>query len=94
MQSTREAIRRFITTNFYVVDPGRFGDDDSLLDGGLVDSTGVLEVVAFLEGELGIHVDDSEILPENLDSIAQIDAFVMRARARASPAQAPQAVHA
>ncbi len=78
MQTTLETIRSFITTNFYVVEPAKLRDDDSLLDTGIVDSTGVLEVIAFLEAEFGIHVDDSEIVPDNLDSIARIEAFVER----------------
>ena len=94
MPSTREAIRRFITTNFYVAEPERLGDDDSLLDSGLVDSTGVLEVIAFIEVELGIHVEDSEISPENLDSIARIHAFMTRAGGRPTGPEASQALHA
>jgi acyl carrier protein len=79
MQSTREAIREFITTNFYVADPASLDDGDSLLDGGIVDSTGVLELVAFLEERFGIRVEDRDIVPENLDSIEALEAFVVRA---------------
>ena len=78
MSSPRQTIREFIIGNFYVVDPDRLGDDDSLLDSGIVDSTGVLEVIAFLEETFGMRVEDAEILPENLDSIARIEAFVTR----------------
>ena len=78
---TRAKIRQFITTNFYVADASQLGDDMSLLDQGIVDSTGVLEVIGFLEKEFGITVDDAEILPENLDSIERIEAFVGRKKA-------------
>ncbi|MCP3369513.1 acyl carrier protein [Bradyrhizobium cajani] len=65
----KEQIRAFLTSNFYVSDIAALKDDASLLDHGIIDSTGVLEVVGFIETTFGIAVDDSEILPENLDSI-------------------------
>jgi acyl carrier protein len=71
-------VRSFVTTNFYVADPGALADDASLLDAGIVDSTGVLEVVQFLEADFGVKVEDHEIVPENVDSIARIAAFVKR----------------
>jgi acyl carrier protein len=73
-----EQVRKFITTNFYVDSADELLDEDSLLDRGIVDSTGVLEVIAFLEETFGISVEDSEMLPDNLDSIARIAAFVKR----------------
>lgn len=76
-----ESVRGFITSNFYVADPAAFGDEVSLLDSGVVDSTGVLEVVSFLEDQFGIQVKDDEMLPENLDSIAKITAFIARKQA-------------
>lgn len=78
MSTTIERVRAFITSNFYVPDKDALADDASLLDQGIVDSTGVLEVVSFLETELGIHVEDAEMLPDNLDSIARIAAFADR----------------
>ena len=51
-------------------------EDESLLDRGLIDSTGVLELVGFLERRYTISVDDRELIPDNLDSIARIVAFV------------------
>ena len=74
----KERVRKFITTNFYVMDPAALSDDASLLNLGIVDSTGVLEVISFLETEFGLAVDDAEIIPENLDSIGRISAFVSR----------------
>ncbi len=74
-------IRQFVLSNFYVADPGALRDDASLLDQGIVDSTGVLEVIGFLESEFGIQVKDEEMLPENLDSIASIAGYVARKRA-------------
>ncbi len=78
---TTPALRTFITTNFYVADPQALADEDSLLDAGIIDSTGVLDLIGFVESQFGIKVDDEEILPENLDSIAKLAAFVDRKRA-------------
>jgi acyl carrier protein len=71
-------IRGFIIDNFYVRDANALTDDVSLLDRGIVDSTGVLEVTTFLERQFGIAIADAEIVPENLDTIARIAAFISR----------------
>ena len=73
-----ESVRKFLTTNFYIADPDDLANDASLLGRGIVDSTGILEVVAFLESEFGVSVADEEMLPANLDSINNIAAFVQR----------------
>jgi len=78
MSSRKERVRGFITSMFFT-DPGTvLGEDDSLLQLQIVDSTGFLELVGFLESEFGIKVDDEEMLPENLDTLACIDAFLER----------------
>ena len=74
----RKQIRDFVTTNFYVADPSTLEDSTSLLDHGIIDSTGVLEVIMFVESAFGVTVEDAEMLPENLDSIERIAAFVER----------------
>jgi acyl carrier protein len=71
-------IREFLIENFYVTEPELLTDDASLLDLGIVDSTGVLEVIDFLEQELDVPVDDAEMRPENLDSIDNLVAFITR----------------
>lgn len=86
--NTAEKIREFITTNFYVADPAALSDDASFLDQGIVDSTGVLEVVTFLEDTFAIAVGDDELLPENLDSVRNLTAFVERKQSCARPARA------
>jgi acyl carrier protein len=85
MMSTKEStgmyteqIRGFLASNFYISNPAALEDDTSLLDQGIIDSTGVLEVIGFLEETFGIVVEDSELLPENLDSIQGIAHFVTR----------------
>lgn len=74
----REQIRAFLASNFYITNMGTLSDDASLLDQGIIDSTGVLEVVGFIEATFGITVEDNEILPENLDSIFGIAHYVAR----------------
>lgn len=76
--SFKPQIRQFITTNFYVIDPAGLTDEASLMEHGIVDSTGMLDLILFLEREFKIQVDDTEMLPENLDSIANLDAYVAR----------------
>jgi acyl carrier protein len=72
-------IRSFIADNFlFREDRSEFPDTESLLEAGLIDSTGVLELVAFLESEFRIQMADDDIVPENLDSIARIVTFVTR----------------
>jgi acyl carrier protein len=71
-------VRDFVTRNFFVSDATRLTDDASLLDLGVVDSTGVLETIGFIESEFGVSVEDDEIVPANLDSIGRIAAFVDR----------------
>lgn len=73
------AVRRFISENFVFRDDGdAIRDDCSLLDAGIIDSTGVLELVCFLETTFGVEVHDDEMLPENLDSILAIASYVGR----------------
>jgi acyl carrier protein len=77
-QEIAPRIRGYLVDSFLLGDDDGFGDDDSLLDGGIVDSTGVLEVVAFLEESFGISVDDEELVADNLDSVTALSAFVQR----------------
>jgi acyl carrier protein len=79
--SIREQVRQFITTNFYLPDPQALADTTSFLETGIIDSTGVLEIVGFLERDLGLQLRDNEIVPENLDSIASITKFIETKRA-------------
>ena len=74
----KEQIRAFVTSNFYVADPSALEDGASLLDRGIIDSTGVLEVIFFIEETFGFKVEYSEMLPENLESIDRIANFVAR----------------
>lgn len=74
------AIRDYIVTNFLFGDGAALSDDASLVEAGALDSTGVLELVAFIEEHFGIAIDDRDLVPENLESISRIAAFVTRRR--------------
>lgn len=80
----RATVRSLIEKNFYIPQDEALSDEDSLLDRGIIDSTGVLELISALEQEFGIEVGDDEIIPKNLDSIAHIEAFITRKRATAA----------
>ena len=74
---TERKVRKFIEDNFlFREDRAGIDDGESLIDAGLIDSTGVLELVAFLEGEFSLRMADAEIVPENLDSIRAIVRYV------------------
>ncbi|MGH3072203.1 MAG: acyl carrier protein [Gaiellaceae bacterium] len=71
------AVREFLTENFPLSgDAAELGADESLIGAGVIDSTGVLEVIGFIEERYEIQIADEEVLPENLDSIASIGRFV------------------
>lgn len=72
----KDRLRHFILANFWVPDAQVIKDGTSLLDSGVVDSTGILEIIAFLESEFGVTVLDEEIVPDNLDSVQRIAAYV------------------
>ncbi len=76
--TVQQRVRQFIIENFYVAEPSELGDASSLIQGGWVDSTGMLELIAFLESEFAVRIADAEMVPENLDSIERIAAFVAR----------------
>jgi len=78
MEGIKLEVRNFVVENFLFGNANGLEDDTSFLEAGILDSTGVLEVVAFLEQQFGVRVDDDELTPENLDSIASIGAFVSR----------------
>jgi len=71
-------VRAFLVETFLLGDDDGFGNDESLLDSGIVDSTGVMEVVAFLEEGFGTTIDDEELVADNLDSVERLAAFVAR----------------
>ena len=79
MQAIDGDVRLFIVDNFLFGNGEKdIAEDESFLDRGIIDSTGVLELVAFLERTYGIEVEDEELVPDNLDSIRKVTAYVER----------------
>lgn len=77
MNDIKAEVRQYILDNFLMGgDPGRVTESTSFIGKGIVDSTGVLELVAFLEKTYGIHVEDMEMVPENLDTLASIEKYI------------------
>jgi acyl carrier protein len=76
MNELANSLRHFITESFLFGVETPFADDDSLLEQGIVDSTGVLELITHLEDAYGIAVEDEELVPENLDSITNLVRFI------------------
>lgn len=73
----RAQIQTFILQNYlFTDDRSALGLDDSLLGRGIVDSTGMLEIIFFIEEQLGVKVADDEMVPDNLDGVNKIAAFV------------------
>lgn len=78
-EAISQRIRKFILDNYlFGYAENEFGDDASFLELGLLDSTAILELIAFIEEEFNIDVDDMEIIPENMDSINRVSCFVYR----------------
>ena len=76
MSETRDTVRAFVVENFLFGNDDGLMDDTSFLDEGIIDSTGILELVSFLEDEFGISVGDEDLIPENLDSIGNVIAYL------------------
>lgn len=75
--SLEREVRRFLAENFPLGENAdTLAGNDALLEAGVIDSTGVLELVGFLESRFGIVVSDEELLPENLDSIDRIVGYL------------------
>ena len=71
-------IRNFVVENFLFGEGEKLKNDNSFLENGIVDSTGILELVSFLEEKYDIAIADDELIPENLDSLKNIDSFLKR----------------
>lgn len=82
MQQQRQRIKQYLLENFlFSTDESALGDGDSLIRGGILDSTGIHELVLFIEEEFQLTVAPEEMTPANFDSVEAVDAFVARKRA-------------
>lgn len=76
-QTVKDKVRTFIIENFLFGDTSyELADTASLIENDIIDSTGVLELVAFIEDQFGIAMADADIVPANLDSLARITTFI------------------
>lgn len=71
-------IKAFIISNFLFGQDRGLADDQSFLESGIIDSTGMLELVSFVEEKYGISIEDRELVPQNLDSLRNISQLVAR----------------
>jgi acyl carrier protein len=77
--SIENKIRSYILENYmFTDDDSQLPDHGSFLEQGIVDSTGMMEIIYFLEDEFGIAVEEDEMRPENLDSVARIASYIRR----------------
>jgi acyl carrier protein len=76
--SLTQEVRRFITVDYLLGYDGNLSDGASFLEEGILDSTGVLQLIAFLEQTYGIRVENEEVIPDNLDSIEKVAAYLKR----------------
>jgi acyl carrier protein len=75
----RQQIKKYILENFlFSEDDSAIGDQDSLIRGGIIDSTGIHELIFFLEDEFKLKIGTDEMVPANFDSIQTVDEFVSR----------------
>ncbi|MFO1336994.1 MAG: acyl carrier protein [Burkholderiaceae bacterium] len=78
MKDTKALVRRYIEEDILMGGGTAFADGDSLIEHRVVDSTGFLELIAYLEDEFGLTVEDDEMVPENLGSLDRIETYVRR----------------
>lgn len=83
MNPTKE-VRDFIITNFLFGDASTLQDDTSFLESGIIDSTGMLELIMFLEQTYDIKLDPEEMIPQNLDSVNKVAQFIARKQSGAT----------
>lgn len=69
-------VKAFVIENFLFGESDKLKENMSFLESGIIDSTGILELIGFLEGKYGIAIEDEEIIPENLDGLSKINTFL------------------
>jgi len=83
MQDVKAVVRKFLLDNFAMGGGVAIEDDTSFMEDHILDSTGFIELITFIEETFGLAVDDEEMVPENFDSLLNIEAYVARKRAAA-----------
>ena len=85
---TSAKVREFVVENFLFGDGQALKDDTSFMEDGIIDSTGILELVFFLEETFGLKIEDEELVPDNMDSLQNISRFIERKLSERSGAEA------
>ena len=86
MADIKNAVRKFLLDNFVMGSGAVIADDDSFMKNHILDSTGFIELIMFVEETYGLKVADAEMLPENFDSLSNIEGYVGRKTAVGSAA--------
>ena len=80
MQDIKNLVRKFLLDNFVMSGDAVIGDDTSFMNAHILDSTGFIELILFIEETFDLKVDNAEMLPENFDSLVNIEGYVGRKR--------------
>jgi len=80
-----ETVKAYVVENFLFGDDSRIGPDTEFLENGILDSTGVLELVGFLEEKFGIRVEDDELVPDNMNSLEKITIYILKKNGKFQP---------
>ena len=80
-----ETVKAYVVENFLFGDDRRIGPETEFLENGILDSTGVLELVGFLEEKFGIRVEDDELVPANLNSLEKITLYISKKTGKTQP---------
>lgn len=81
-----ETVKSYVVENFLFGDDHRIGPDTDFIENGILDSTGVLELIGFLEEKFGIRVEDDEVVPNNMNSLEKITLYISRKTGKTQPA--------
>ena len=81
-----ETVKAYIVENFLFGDDSRIGPKTDFIENGILDSTGVLELVGFLEEKFGIRVEDDELVPDNMNSLEKISLYISKKTGKIQPA--------
>ncbi len=76
------AVKEFLTEQKYIKSAEVIDESESLLERGIIDSVGVLNLISFLEETYGINIDEDDLMPENFDSLSAISSYVNRKNGR------------
>lgn len=86
MPTIEQDVREFLRDNLFLADADSLSENDSFLDQGIVDSMGILHLIAFVESKYGFHVEDGELITDNWDSVSRMSRYIRGKLGIAEPA--------